>query len=78
MRNLLFAALLALAACKGSPPPYMAPEPDMNDKPAFYTFLLKTMPQTLEEVTCHCCGKSLGKCYGDMFDPHATAKCPFG
>jgi hypothetical protein len=69
--------LAALFACK-SDPPWTKPEPPSDQREAYFGYLLQVMPATLEKVTCHCCRKSLAKCYRDMSDPNARPKCPFG
>jgi hypothetical protein len=69
-------ASFALAASAAPNKPWDAKEPNHDDRKAFFAFLQKVMPTTLDKVTCHCCKKSLNACYNDMNDPNAPHRCP--
>lgn len=68
---------VATVAAESSAAPWMAREPDSRDRQAYFEFLEEVMPETLAAVTCECCGKSLGQCYGEMGNPAIERKCPF-
>lgn len=58
--------------------PWMDPEPSPQNKKAYFEYLQRVMPETLDQVNCACCGKSLHQCYKDMADPTAETQCPYG
>lgn len=72
------AATTTTAAPAVASGPWMEPEPSPNDKKAYFEYLQRVMPDTLDQVNCACCGKSLHQCYKDMADPNAETQCPYG
>lgn len=40
-------------------------QPNVSSALAFIQTMLDEQRATMEQVTCHCCGKSLAQCYGD-------------
>ena len=88
MRTLLVLLLLVFAAaCKQQPPEQQPPkqpsyvtaqEPAraVGNEQAFVGYALAHLSPTMEKVTCHCCGKTLKQCLGEMGTGVAGA-CPF-
>ena len=58
--------------------PWKTPEPSEDARPAYFAYLLQVIPGALEKSTCHCCAKTLARCFLDMPDPTVRGKCPFG
>ena len=52
--------------------PALGPQSDV----AFVHYMLEHLEPTLDQVTCHCCGKTLGACYRGMVEG-ARGSCPF-
>lgn len=77
-----FAAMVLLMlgiglGCQKAQPSYVTvPEPANapGNERAFVAYALEHLSPTLEQVTCHCCNKTLKTCLGGMGVPGG---CPF-
>jgi hypothetical protein len=76
VRAWLLAGALAALACTRAPR-LPEPVPPETDPQAFHAYMLANLPDTLEKVTCHCCKKTLARCYRDIQE-HAPGACPYG
>jgi hypothetical protein len=72
--------LLALAiGCETAKPSYVTvaePPNTPGNERAYVSYVLEHLSPTLDQVTCHCCKKSLKKCLGEM-GTQVRGACPF-
>lgn len=71
--------LLAMSfGCKEQPSYMTVSEPSAarGNERAFVEYVLAHLSPTLDQVTCHCCKKTLKHCLGEM-GTGASGACPF-